>query len=148
MPPQAIRNKGTAASVSPALPGWVKVIVVLGAVLMLAGGVLALVHPAMLVSPHDEINGAVHVYAGYLASRNLALAAMLVAAMLLRARGALSILMVLTAFIQVADAILDCAEHRWPVVPGVLIFGIVFFLGAARLSGHPFWRIEAWRQSR
>ena len=34
----------------------------------------------MLVSPHDEINDAVHIYAGYLASRNMALAVMLIAA--------------------------------------------------------------------
>ncbi len=44
---------------------------------MAAGGVIALVNPAMLASPHDQINGAIHIYAGYLASRNLCIAAVL-----------------------------------------------------------------------
>ena len=62
---------------------WLRVVIVLGAFLTAMGGIIALVHPAMLVSPHDEINGAVHIYAGYLAARNLALAIMLVALLLL-----------------------------------------------------------------
>jgi hypothetical protein len=32
-------------------------------------------------------------------------------------------------------------------VPGVLIFGLLFFFASARLSGHPFWRKEAWSQT-
>ena len=99
-----------------------------------------------LVSPHDEINGAVHIYAGYLASRNLGLAILLLAAMSLRARGTLNTLMLLTAFIQVLDAGIDCVEGRWAVVPGVVVLGLLFFAGSAWLSGYPFWRIEAWRQ--
>ena len=128
----------------PATPWWVNVAVILGAILMLAGGVIAIVRPAMLVSPHDEINGAVHIYAGYLASRNIALALMLLVMLSLRARMALSNLMVLTAFIQLLDAGIDCVEGRWPIVPGVLGFGLVFLLGAASLRGVPFWRVEAW----
>ncbi len=62
------------------------IIIVLGALLMAIGAVIALLHPAMLVSPHDEINGAVHIYAGYFASRNAALAIMLLALLVLRAR--------------------------------------------------------------
>ena len=56
---------------------WPRVVVLFGVVLTAMGAVIALVHPAMLVSPHDEINGAVHIYAGYLAARNFALAGML-----------------------------------------------------------------------
>jgi hypothetical protein len=126
------------------LPWWIFLVVVVGALLMVAGGVIALVRPGMLVSPHDDINGAVHIYAGYLVSRNLALATMLLAMLTLRARGALSNLMVLTALIQFLDAGIDCLEGRWAVVPGVLIFGLIFFLGAARISGFPFWKRRAW----
>jgi hypothetical protein len=126
------------------LPWWIFLAVVLGALLMAAGGVIALVRPGMLVSPHDEINGAVRVYAGYLVSRNLAMATMLFAMLTLRARGALSNLMVLTAFIQFLDAGIDCMEGRWAVVPGVVIFGLIFFVGAAQVSGFPFWRRKAW----
>jgi hypothetical protein len=115
---------------------------------MTAGGVIALVDPATLVSPTDVINNAARIYAGYLASRNLALAAALLAAMMLRARGALGSPMMLTAFIQIGDAVIDCAEGRWSIVPGVAVLGVLFILAAARVSGYPFWNAAAWRQLR
>jgi hypothetical protein len=129
---------------SGAAPSWVYVVVVLGALLLATGAILALVHPAMLVSPHDTINGAVHIYAGYLASRNMAMAALLIVLLWLRARHALANLMVLVAFVQVLDACMDCVEGRWMIAPGVLLFALVFSIGAMRLSGYPFWRLEAW----
>jgi hypothetical protein len=108
------------------------------------GAVIALVQPAMLVSPHDEINGAVHIYAGYLVSRNLAIAILLVALLVLGAKRALGNLMALVGLIQLLDVCMDAAEGRWAIVPGILVFGIVFLVGAARLSGAPFWRTGAW----
>ena len=125
------------------LPWWLTATVVLGALLMGAGGVIALLKPAMLVSPADQINGAARVYAGYLVSRNLALAMMLLIALLMSARRMLSGLMVLTAIIQLLDAGVDAIEGRWAIVPGVLVFGIVFFIGASRLSGGSIWK--AWK---
>src|SRR5271154_4788762 len=89
---------GRSSGVSPSVPWWVTVVVLIGAVLMAAGGIIALVNPAMLVSPQDQINGAVHIYAGYLASRNLCIAFMLLALLAMRATRPLSYLMVLTAF--------------------------------------------------
>lgn len=127
-----------------AVPWWLSAVVVIGSLLMILGGVIALVHPALLVSPHDEINGAFHIYAGYLASRNLSLAIMLLAALLLRAQGSLHTLMILTGFVQILDACIDCVEGRWAVVPGVAVFGAVLLVGSARLSGHAFWRAGAW----
>ena len=141
---QVAHPNSSAVSRRGPLPWWIFLVVVLGALLMAAGGVIALVRPGMLVSPHDDINGAVHIYAGYLVSRNLALATMLLAMLTLRARSALGNLMVLTAFIQFLDVGIDCLEGRWAVVPGVLIFGLIFFMGAARISGFPFWRRQAW----
>jgi len=111
---------------------------------MAVGALIALLNPAMLVSPHDEINAAVHIYAGYLFSRNAALAILLVASMIVRARRTINTLILLTAFIQLLDAAVDCMEGRWVIVPGVVVFALLFFLAAARLSGHPFWRKEAW----
>lgn len=134
------------AQLNQPIAWWLSAIVILGATLTAMGAVIALVHPAMLASPHDEINGAVHIYAGYLAARNLALAAMLVALLLIRARRALGNLMVLVGLIQVLDVCMDVAEGRWAIVPGVSIFGLLFLIGAARLSGFPFWRIAAWKQ--
>jgi hypothetical protein len=98
----------------------------------------------MLVSPNDEINGAVHIYAGYFASRNMALAIMLIALLSLSAKRALSNLMVLVALIQLLDACIDCAEARWPIVPGVIVLGLIFLFGASRLSNNPFWKSEFW----
>jgi len=126
------------------VPWWVSAIILLGALLTATGAILALIHPAMLVSPHDEINGAVRIYAGYLAARNGALAIMLIVLLSLGARRSLGNLMVLIALIQVLDAVLDIAEGRWMIVPGVLVFGLVFLIAAGRLSGYPFWRSKAW----
>lgn len=123
---------------------WLRILVVLGALLTALGAVIALVHPAMLVSPHDEINGAVRIYAGYLAARNLALAVMLIGLLLAGARRGLANLMVLVGFIQLLDICMDLAEGRWAVAPGVFVFGVVFLIAASRLIGDPFWRIEFW----
>jgi hypothetical protein len=123
---------------------WLRILVVLGALLTAMGAVIALVHPAMLVSPHDEINGAVRIYAGYLAARNLALAVMLIGLLLAGARRGLANLMVLVGFIQLLDICMDIAEGRWAVAPGVFVFGVVFLVAASRLIGDPFWRIEFW----
>jgi hypothetical protein len=121
-------------------PWWLQTIVLLGALLMGAGALIALLNPAMLVSPQDEINAAVHVYAGYLFSRNAALAILLIASMIRRAKGTLNTLILLTAFVQLLDAAVDCMEGRWVIVPGVLIFGLLFLLASARLAGQRFWR--------
>lgn len=129
-----------------AIPWWVGAVVVLGAALMAMGAVLALLHPAMLVSAGDVINGAVRIYAGYLFSRNLTIAVFLLLALGLRARGMLNTLVLLTAGIQVLDAGVDGWEGRWVIVPGVLVLGAMFLAAAARLSGAPFWRVEAWRR--
>ncbi len=136
------------APTDPALPKWLPLIVVPGALLLAAGAIIALVNPAMLASPGIAINGAVHVYAGYLVARNLALALLLILTLSMRARRSLSTLMVLTAVIQVFDAVMDAAEGRWPLIPGILLFAILFFFGAARVNGYPFWTAAAWRDAR
>jgi hypothetical protein len=133
---QAVANPAFISEPVPvsSLPWWLISIVILGAALMAAGALIALLHPAILVSPRDQINGAVRVYAGYLVSRNLALAVMLLVALSRRAREPLRILVILTAFVQLLDAGLDGMEGRWTLVPGVLLFGIAFFTVAAWLS--------------
>jgi hypothetical protein len=129
------------------LPKWLPLIVVPGALLLAAGAIVALVNPAMLASPGIAINGAVHVYAGYLVARNLALALLLLVTLGMGARRSLSTLMVLTALIQLLDAGMDMAERRWPLIPGVLIFAALFLFGAARITGAPVWRRAAWRDA-
>jgi hypothetical protein len=133
----SLANSHPAPPAATAFPWWLQTIVLPGALLMGAGALIALLNPAMLVSPHEEINAAVHVYAGYLFSRNAALAISLVAAMIFRAKGTL---ILLTAFVQLLDAAVDCMGGHWGIVPGVLIFGLLFLMVSARLSGHLFWR--------
>jgi hypothetical protein len=127
-----------------AIPLWPRLIVVLGIVLLAAGAVIAVVHPVLLVSPRDQIDEATYVFAGYLASRNMALALMLLVAILLRARKALNILVLLAAAIQLLDIGMDIFEGRWAVVPAVVILGALFLAASARIAGHPFWKAEAW----
>jgi hypothetical protein len=127
------------------LPKWLPLIVVPGALLLAAGAIIALVKPAMLASPGTEINGAVHVYAGYLVARNLALALLLLVTLSMGARQPLSTLMVLTATIQILDAVMDALEGRWPLIPGILVIGALFLFGAARITGSPISKANAWR---
>jgi hypothetical protein len=128
--------------------GWLpKVIAVLGALLLIAGALIALFHPVMLVSAHDEINGAVHIYAGYLASRNLAMAVMLLAALGLSAKRLLNNLLLLVSLVQFLDAVIDVVEGRLPVAIGVMSLAVLFFVASGSLSGYPFWKIRAWKES-
>ena len=124
-----------------------KVIAALGTLLLIAGALIALFHPVMLVSPRDEINGAVQVYAGYLASRNLAVAFMLLAALGFGAKRLLSYLLLLLSVIQLLDAVIDVVEGRWPVAAGVMVLAVLFFIASGSLSGYPFWKIHTWKES-
>lgn len=114
-------------------------VTLLAALLLTVGAVIALVHPILLVPPASHITEAVRFYAGYLASRNLALALMLVVLLALRARPSLAYFMALVALIQFIDVVIDAAETRWAIVPGVLLLGLLFLLAAVRLADGPLW---------
>lgn len=132
-------------SSAPSVPRWVAAIVVLGALLSAAGAIIAMIRPALLLAGGEEVNAGVHVYAHYLVSRGLAVAAMLIVMLLLRARHALAATMVLTALIQLIDAVLDATTGRPVLVPGLLAFAVLFLMGARRLTGTPLWTARAWR---
>jgi len=129
------------------IPWWLSTIVIVGALLTAAGGILALVRPETLLESGQHMNQAAHIYANYLVSRNLALAVMLLAMLALGARRTLAGVMVLVAFVQLIDAVGDATTGRTSLLPIVLIFALAFLFGAARLSGHPFWQAAAWRDS-
>lgn len=129
---------------SSIIPLWVRAIVVAGSLLLALGGLIALINPSMLISPHDEITNGVKVYAGYVAARNLALGIFLPLLLALRARRTLGSMMVLVGLIQMLDVMMDCIEGRWAIVPGVVLLGLLYLFGAARMSGAPFWRRESW----
>ncbi len=148
MPDRVVqKNVSSKANVSEQFPLLVRIVVGIGAVLLIAGALISLLHPILLVSPHDEINPAVRVFAAYTFSRDLGLAIVLVTALLLRARATLNGMLLLTGFIQVLDALTDCLDHRWAIVPAAVVIGALFFLAAASLSGAPFWKIQAWKQA-
>ena len=125
-------------------PLWTQLIAVVGVLLCAAGGAIALERPIMLVGPDGAVSAAAHIFAGYFAARSLALAGVLLFLVILRANRALGEVLALTGLIQLIDAVIDCAEGRWPIVPGVVILGVVFLLAASRLCGYAFWRRAAW----
>jgi hypothetical protein len=129
---------------SPASARWPAMVVVLGAVLLAAGAAIALLRPAILVSPYDAITPAVRTFADYFAVRNLAMALLLLALLFVGLRRALGNTLVLVAAVQLLDALMDCLEGRWMLVPGVTLLGILFLFAAARLCGSAFWRRSAW----
>jgi hypothetical protein len=137
-------SSGAVANEPSTIPLWVRVFVIVGSLLMVLGGIIALVKPSMLMSPHDEITNGVKIYAGYVVARNLGLGLFLPLLLFVRARRALGSMMVLVGFIQIFDAIMDCIEGRWAIVPGVLVLGILYLIGAARVSGAPFWHRDSW----
>lgn len=117
---------------------WLVAIVVLGAVLTAAGGLLAL-HPA-----GEHLNTAGQNYADYFLTRNLALAVLLLLMLALRARRVLAGLMILTALIQTLDAITATTTGRLGLVPIDLAFSAAFLISAAHLSTGPLWRSTTW----
>jgi hypothetical protein len=115
---------------------WIATIVILGVLLTATGGILALVHPETLVGSNAPMNQAAYVYAGYLVSRDLALAAMLLATLALRAYRMLAGLMILTVLTQVIDAVVDATTGRLSLVPIIVILAVAFLIGAIRISRH------------
>jgi hypothetical protein len=126
------------------IPLWVSIVVIVGALLSAAGAVISKVDP-MLLANGNPITDATHVYADYVFARSLALAAMLLFLWALRARHMLAGFMVLIALIQIVDVIDDLARGVFLLAPGLLVFAIIFLLGAWRLFGQGIWRVDAWR---
>lgn len=127
------------------IPLWVSIVVILGAVLTATGAVISKVDPTLLTngSPMTE---AVRVYADYTFARDLSLAVMLLLMLALRSRRMLAGFMVLIALIQFFDVINDLARGDFLLVPGLLVFAIVFLVGASKLFGQPVWRADTWRE--
>jgi hypothetical protein len=115
-------------------PWWLTAIIIVGAALTATGATLA------IFATGEHLNAAGRNYADYFITRNLAIAAMLLVTLALRARRILAALMTLTALIQILDAITATATSRLGLVPIDLAFAAVFLFGAAKLSGPRQWR--------
>jgi hypothetical protein len=125
------------------IPLWVSIVMILGAVLTATGAVISKVDPTILTNG-DSMTGAARVYADYMFARNLTLAVLLLLLLASRARRMLAGFMVLTALIQFVDGIDDLARGAFLLVPGLLVFAIVFLVGASRLFGQAVWHVDAW----
>jgi hypothetical protein len=134
----------TPQSVVP-IPLWVSIVVILGAVLTATGAIISKVDPTILTNG-SSMTDAARVYADYMFARNLPLAVMLLLLLAARARRMLAGFMVLTALIQFVDVIDDLARGAFLLVPGLLVFTIVFLIGAWQLFGQAVWHVHVWRE--
>lgn len=126
------------------IPFWVYIAVIIGAVLTATGAVISKVDPTLLTNG-SPITDAARIYTDYVFARNLALAVMLLLLLALRTKGMLAGFMVLIALIQFIDVINDLTRGDFLLVPGLLIFAIVFLIGAWQLFGQAIWHIDTWR---
>ena len=126
------------------IPLWVSIVVILGIVLTTTGAVISKVDPTLLTNG-GSMTDAARVYADYMFARNLAVAILLVFLLASKARRMLAGFMVLTALIQMIDVLDDLARGAFVLVPGLVVFAIVFFVGAWILLGRPVWQSDAWR---
>jgi hypothetical protein len=127
------------------IPLWVSIVVIFGALLTAAGAVISKVDPTLLTNG-SPMTDAAWVYADYMFARNLPLAVLLLLLLAVRAQRMLAGFMVLTALIQLVDVINDLARGAFVLVPGLLVFAIVFLIGAWQLFGQAVWHVDAWRE--
>jgi hypothetical protein len=127
------------------IPLWISIVVIIGALLTATGAIISKVDPTLLTNG-SPMTDAARVYADYMFARNLPLALMLLFLLAVRAWRMLAGFMVLTALIQFVDVINDLARGALVLVPGLLVFSIVFLIGAWQLFGQAFWHVDAWRE--
>ena len=136
---------GNSTATDGHFPWWIFIAVLLGALLTATGAVISKVAPVILTNG-TSMTDATRIYADYLFARNLPLAVMLLLLLAWRARRMLAGFMVLTALIQIVDVINDLIRGDFLLVPGLLLFAIVFLLGAWKLFGQAVWHASTWRE--
>ena len=141
---QSQTNDFRTSEVAGRFPLWVSIVVILGTLLTITGAVIGKVEPTLLTNG-SPITEATRVYADYMFARNLALAVMLFFLLTVRARRMLACCMVLVAFIQIVDVVDDLVRGDFLLVPGLLVFAIIFLLGAWCLFGQALWHADTWR---
>ena len=127
------------------IPLWIFIGVIIGAMLLTTGAVMSKLDPSLLTNG-DPITAATRVYADYTFARDLPLAVGLLLLLAIQARQMLAGLMVLVGLMQLMDTLNDLARADFMIVPIVLLFAIVFLLGAWQLFGQAVWHIDTWRE--
>ena len=143
---QSQTNKLSTSQPRERIPLWVSIVVILGTLLTVTGAVISKLDPTLLTNG-SAVTETARVYIDYMFARNLALAVMLLLLLVVRARKMLAGFMVLIAFIQLIDVGDDLVCGALQLVPGLLVFAIVFLLGAWRLFGSAIWHVNVWRES-
>lgn len=138
---------GDSTTTDNGYPWWVYVIVILGTLLLAVGAVISKVNPSLLTGS-AAITPATQVFADYTFARDAALVLMLVFLLSIKARRMLAGMMVLIALIQVLDMIDDLIRGDFALVPVVLVFAVVFFIGASKVFGRAAWHVDVWRTDR
>jgi hypothetical protein len=124
---------------------WPVVAVVLaGAVVVLAGGILAWLRPAQLLPAGASADVGVHLYGARMAARALPLGLALLVLLALRARRMLGGLLVLVAAIEIGDSVSALVNRDWVELSGAVV-AVAFLWAAGRLLGAPLWTARAWR---
>src|SRR5262249_14600181 len=118
------------------IPLWVSVVGILGALLTIAGAVISKADPTLLTNGSPMADAA-RIYADYMFARNVAIAVLLLLPLMVRARQTLAGFMVLIALIQLIDGADDLIRGDVLLVPGLVVFALVFLFGAGRLFGQP-----------
>jgi hypothetical protein len=126
---------------SGAIRRLVDAIVVLGALITGAVGVLSLVAPAtfLAVIGHRgaHVTASTQIFASYTGARELAIAVALVILLALRSTRVLPGLMVVTAGANILDVADALVNGRWAQVPGAFVFALAFLAAAAWLFKQP-----------
>lgn len=140
-----LRRSHVLASRESRPPSWVVAVVLAVSAVTITGAAVALLHPALLVGRDADIDPAAKVYAGYLISRNVALAVALLTLLVLRCHQMLAGALVFTALVQVLDAAIDAATGRVVLLPILAVLSAALLAAATRLSRQPLWHPDAWR---
>ncbi|HEY7850244.1 MAG TPA: hypothetical protein VIC27_09280 [Ktedonobacterales bacterium] len=138
-----MNTKSAPAAPGERIPGWVAVIVIVGALLSLVGAAMSKLDPALLTT--HALTDAARVYTDYTFARNLSVGLTLLGLLALRSRCALAGVMTLVALIQIFDVLDDLMRGDFMLAAGLLVFIIALLVGAQRLLGAPLWRAAAWR---
>ena len=119
---------GDSTGIGGNYPWWISIVMILGAILLASGAVISKVDPSLLANG-DHITAATRVLGDYTFARDLALALLLLLLLAIKARRILAGVMVLIVLIQILDMINDLVRGDFLLVPVVLAFAIVFYVG-------------------
>lgn len=129
------------ASPQAAVLHWlVALVVIVGALVNAAVGVLSLISPAdfLALVGHrgEQVTAGTEIYAAYTGARDLAIAVALLVLLAMRSTRVLPGLMLVVASANAVDGADALVGGRWAQVPGAFAFAILFLLAAIWLFRH------------